>query len=106
MESAPKGSGWTRMRKSVKLIAPGSARRAWYSLSLYQLPYDGGFVIEKISGPEGSPGTNEKWFRHSQEDAERKYNSILRRKLGKSGLRQYVEVSDFEPVPDLFELGT
>jgi hypothetical protein len=102
MESAVSGSGWTRLRKSVKLIAPRSARRAWYSLSLYQLPYDSGFVIEKRSGPAGSPGTDEKWYRHSQADAESKYNSILRRKLGQSGPRQYVEVSKSEPAPDLF----
>jgi hypothetical protein len=91
------------MRKSAKLMAPGSARRAWYSLTLYQLPYCCGFVIDKRSGPKGSIGTEEMWYRFSYEDAERKFNSILRRKVGKSGPKQYIEVAEFDS-PDQIDL--
>lgn len=104
MESDTAGSRWTRLRKSVKLLAPKSARRAWYSLTLYQLPHGSGFVVEKRSGPAGSPGTSEQWYRHSLEDAERKFNAIIRRKIGKSGPRQYEEVAEFEPEMDQFDL--
>jgi hypothetical protein len=104
MESAKKGSGWTKLRRSAKLIAPGSPRQAWYSLTLYQLPYDNGFVVEKRSGSKGSKGTNEMWYRSSLVEAEKKFNAILRSKTGKNGPRQYIEVAEFEPAPNQFDL--
>jgi hypothetical protein len=104
MPSDRSGSGWTKLRRSAKMIARGSARRSWYSLVLFQLPYGSGYVIEKISGAKGSSGTNEMWFRNSLEKAERKFKSILRRKLGNGGPRQYEEVSEFDPVTDQLDL--
>lgn len=104
MESPTTGSGWTSLRKSAKMIAPGSARQAWYSLILYQLPRGVGYVIEKRSGPKGSKGVNEMWFRHSFEEADLKFNAIIRRKLGQSGPRKYVQVSDIDSAPDQSDL--
>jgi hypothetical protein len=103
MENDSDGSGWTRLCKSVKLMAPGSACRAWYSLTLYQLPHGTGFVIQKRSSPKGSTGMSEMWYRHTFEEAEKRFNSIFRQKVGKSGPRQYVEVPEFEP-PDQCDL--
>jgi hypothetical protein len=68
------------------------------------LPRGVGFVIEKRSGPKGSKGISEMWYRHTLEEANGKYNTILRRKIGKSGPRQYVEVDEFEPGKDQIDL--
>ncbi len=77
-----------RIIKEVDLISD-SVRKAQYHLSLCELPHDLGYVITKESGPSGHGKLAESWYRDSLEQAEKKYEGILRLKTSRTTGRQY-----------------
>jgi hypothetical protein len=73
----------------VRLVAENSPRRAWYHLSVRNLP-GSGFLIVKTSGCRGGKGHIETWWRADYAKAMEKYYQLLKLKTrdGKRG-REY-----------------
>ena len=76
----------------TRLLAPDSPRRAWYELSIFAVPPIG-YLIQKMSGCQGSKGQSETWFRPDLTAALNKYQQLIRAKTraGRSGRRYHQE---------------
>ena len=75
-----------------------SVRKAWYEIILTAHP-GGGFLVTKRSGPAGSAGISETWFRWSLADAVVKFQNISVKKRAKRCGRIYKEIVE----PTLFQ---
>jgi hypothetical protein len=77
-----------RVIKEVDLISD-SIRKAQYHLCLYELAYGQGYAISKESGSTGQRKLSESWYRDTLEQADKKYEGIIRQKTSRSEGRKY-----------------
>ncbi|MDY0363082.1 MAG: hypothetical protein RBR08_16660 [Desulforegulaceae bacterium] len=76
--------------KKASLVSPESKKQAWYEVRIYG--GDGLFYVVKESGATGASGLAEAWVRPSEEQALKKFDTIIKKKLStaKSRARRYV----------------
>lgn len=78
----------SRVLVSQRLEANNSPRQAWYHVSVLEHP-GGGFLIMRRSGPAGSIGLTETWFRWTLPEAMLKYQGVVNKKTSKKKGRIY-----------------
>jgi len=74
--------------KEVDLVAD-SVRKAQYYLCLYLLGHGQGYKITKESGPFGHRKVTESWHRDTLDEADKKYEGIIRLKTTRIKGRRY-----------------
>lgn len=72
-------------------LQANSVRLAWYDVALYEHPGEG-YLIVRTSGPSGSKGFSETWFRWKYIDALLKYQTVVKKKTNKKRGRIYTPV--------------
>ncbi len=75
-----------RVLQEVRLEAPDSALRAWYTIKIIEIP--GGHLVAKSSGATGRKPDTETWFRPTLEEAEKKLSRIIQEKTDPNSKRK------------------